>query len=180
MKAFLTILLVILFATVASHFDDKYKWETKYNEVNLQLQNLKQQNHDLEIIIKALQKKKEPSLVVTPKPKTNAKVVRGMASVYTENGCLGCDKNLIMANGQRLDDDVPTIAVACSYEKTRCFTPFKLGTRVRVENVATGSAVVATVTDTFGGIHGRVADLSKAVATAINCKGLCQVQVFHL
>lgn len=172
------IITIIILATAFSSIGwNNLVWELEAVKLNTEVERLQQQNHDLEIIIESLKKQQTSSLVKTAQLKTNAKVVRGTASVYSEDGCLGCDKNLIMANGQRLDDDVPTVAVACSNVNMRCYIPFHLGTRVRVENVATGAATVATVTDTFGGVYGRVVDLSKATATAINCKGLCQVQL---
>ncbi len=91
----------------------------------------------------------------------SGKVVEGKVSHYSVAGCLGCSKTLTMANGEKLSDEVPTIA--CNR--------LKLNSRVRVTNLDNGLSVEARVTDT-GGFekYGRVADLTPAVYRAIGTK----------
>lgn len=92
----------------------------------------------------------------------------GQASVYTEEGCLGCDPNLITASGEKLDDHKLTLA----------FNHLPMKTMVKVTNSANGLHVIAKVNDTGGfAKYNRIADLNKATAEAINCKGLCNVLV---
>jgi rare lipoprotein A (peptidoglycan hydrolase) len=98
----------------------------------------------------------------------------GEASYYSRKGCLGCSKNMIMANGQALDDSRLTIAMP-----TGVVRKYKLlNTRVTVRNITTGDRVSAIVTDTGGfAKYGRVADLSVAVKRAVRCGDLCQVEI---
>lgn len=98
----------------------------------------------------------------------------GEASYYSRSGCLGCSKNMIMANGEPLDDAKLTIAMP-----TGVVRKYKLlNTRVSVRNIRTGDRVSAKVTDTGGfAKYGRVADLSVAVKRAIRCGDLCNVEV---
>lgn len=74
-------------------------------------------------------------------------------------GCMGCDPNEIMANGQKFDENAMTLA----------FNLLPLNTRVRVTNLDNGANAIATVTDT-GGFeqYGRIADLSKGLMTELN------------
>ena len=106
--------------------------------------------------------------------KDNQQVWTGQASIYTEDGCLGCDENLIMANGEKLDDTKLTIAML-----PEVVNQYKLlNDKVKITNEANGLFVEARITDTGGfGKYNRIADLNKATAEAINCKGLCQVKV---
>lgn len=92
----------------------------------------------------------------------------GIASYYSTKGCIGCSKNLIMANGNPLNDNAFTIAN----------NDLPLGTKVRVENPQTKLAIYAKVTDR-GGFNklGRIADLSIAVKNAIQCTDLCKVRL---
>lgn len=94
----------------------------------------------------------------------------GIASYYSEDGCVGCSPTLTMANGKRFDENAMTLA----------FNQAPLGTIVRVVNVATGDEMIAEVTDT-GGFErlGRIADLSKGLKEAINCNDLCNVEVYR-
>ena len=96
-------------------------------------------------------------------------VDKGVASWYSRRFCLGCNKHLIMANGEVLRDDRYTIA----------HNHIPLNTKVLVKNTQNGKCVEAVVTDR-GGFekYKRVADLSKAVAEKIGCKGLCQVEIW--
>lgn len=105
-----------------------------------------------------------------------ATVIEGQASWYgaTPEECLGCNPNFIMANGQKLDDKVKTIACAVG---TTC-NDFPVGSLVEVLNLENMMVTNARVTDTGGfARYNRVADISKAVKGAINCKGLCRVRV---
>ena len=95
----------------------------------------------------------------------------GTASWYSREGCIGCSANLHMANGQPLDDDALTVA----------FNRLPLGRQVRVTNAESRMTVVATITDT-GGFerHNRIIDVTPAVRDAINCGGLCEVEVVEI
>jgi rare lipoprotein A (peptidoglycan hydrolase) len=95
----------------------------------------------------------------------------GVASYYSEDGCIGCSPTLTMANGKRFDEDAMTLA----------FNRLPLGSRVTVTNGVTGSSIEAEVTDT-GGFEklGRIADLSKGLKEAIGCTNLCQVKIVKL
>lgn len=92
----------------------------------------------------------------------------GQASVYTEEGCLGCSATLTMANGETFTNEKVIVA----------FNKLPLNTRVKIINLANNLFVEARVTDR-GGFekYNRIVDLGKATADAINCKGLCQVKV---
>ena len=101
-------------------------------------------------------------------------LLTGQASVYSVDGCLGCDPERIMANGEKLDDSRATLAVPV--EGSRPLLP--LNKVVIINNVNTGLTVVAKITDTGGfAKYGRIADLSLATARAIGCEGLCQVSI---
>jgi rare lipoprotein A len=104
--------------------------------------------------------------VATPIKET--RVWKGTASYYSESGCVGCSKNLTMANGKRFDEDALTIA----------FNKLPLGSLVKVTNTTNEQVVTVEVTDR-GGFEslGRVADLSKKVKEVINCSDLCEVRV---
>ena len=106
----------------------------------------------------------------TPSVVEQIKDLKGIASYYSETGCLGCSPTLTMANGQRLDDDKYTIALLPKdYRKFRNVV-------VTVINPKTGLEVNAKVTDTGGfGKYNRIADLSKATKEAIGCNDLCNV-----
>lgn len=102
------------------------------------------------------------------KPLPTKQTWSGVASYYSESGCVGCSPTLTMANGERFDEDALTIA----------FNKLPLGSLVRVTNLANEQGVTVEVTDR-GGFEalGRVADLSKAVKEVINCSDLCEVRV---
>lgn len=112
-----------------------------------------------------------PSPTPTPTPKVS---YSGKASYYSEAGCLGCDPNLIMANGERLDDNKKTIALT-----PEVVSKHKLiNKEVRVINTDTMMFTTARVTDTGGfSKYNRVADLSVATRDSINCNDLCNVTV---
>lgn len=99
-----------------------------------------------------------------------SKIWGGKASWYgaTPENCLGCDENFIMANGQKLDDRIRTIA----------FNELPLGTRVLVKNVDNGLEEVVEVTDTGGfNNYGKIADLSKALKESLNCGDTCNITI---
>ena len=95
----------------------------------------------------------------------------GFASYYTESGCLGCNGNLLMANGQRLNDSIPTLA----------FMRTALNSLVEVINLENGLSTTAQVTDRGGfESYGRIADLNLATARAIGFnfyRGLTNVAI---
>jgi len=95
----------------------------------------------------------------------------GIASYYSEDGCVGCSPTLTMANGERFSDTGYTVA----------FNWLPLGSWVKITNFDTRDTTYARVTDT-GGFNrlGRIIDLSPAVKDAINCTDLCKVEVTKL
>lgn len=113
---------------------------------------------------------REPEATPTP----ISKYVIGEASYYSVAGCLGCDPEAIMANGEKLDDSKMTIALTPEIVKK-----YKLlNDKVKVTNLGNGHSIYAKVTDTGGfAKYNRVADLSVATKNAIGCKSLCQVKV---
>lgn len=88
-------------------------------------------------------------------------VMTGHVSYYSHDGCVGCNPEQIMANGDPFDEDAMTLA----------FNRLPLNTRVKVTNLDTGVSTVATVTDT-GGFEklNRIADLSKGLADVLGAK----------
>ena len=95
-------------------------------------------------------------------------VWNGTASYYSEDGCIGCREDLLMANGERFHDEGFTVA----------FNWLPLGSFVSVENVSNGMVTVAEVTDTGGFTElGRIIDLSPTVKEEIGCNDLCSVVV---
>ena len=104
----------------------------------------------------ALDCQKQVSYLIDQKPSFIGKV-----SYYSEKGCLGCNANQIMANGQKFDEDKFTLA----------FNRLPLNTVVRVTNLSNGKSELAVVTDR-GGFErlGRIADLSKGLMTALGAK----------
>lgn len=100
--------------------------------------------------------------------------ITGEASYYSVEGCLGCDPEAIMANGQKLDDTMRTLALTPELVNSRKL----LNDMVTVINLATGQKTKARVTDTGGfGKYDRVADLSVATKNAIDCPSLCDVKI---
>lgn len=106
----------------------------------------------------------------------------GEASYYYTGD--STNTGITMANGQPLDDSVPTVA----------FNHAPLGTKLKIRNLANGMEVIAEVTDRGGfnkrgrrisNIEGdnnleRVADLNVATKEAIKCNSLCQVEIIEL
>lgn len=116
-------------------------------------------------------KKIEIMPAITPTQTNKKGVWRGEASIYSEDGCLGCSKTLTMANGEKFTDESVVVA----------FNKLPLNTWVMVTNVYTGRFVKAKVADR-GGFekYGRIIDLGKATADLIHCQGLCQVKIEEL
>lgn len=113
-----------------------------------------------------------PTLTPTPTEIVN---IQGQASFYSEDGCLGCDDNLIMANGEKLDDSKFTVAL--TPDTVRKYK--LLNDVVKIVNSHTGHSIYAKVTDTGGfAKYNRVADLSVATKDALGCNSLCQVRIY--
>lgn len=95
----------------------------------------------------------------------------GVASYYSEDGCVGCSATLTMANGERFRDEGMTVA----------FNKLPLGSVVAIENPKTKLSTLARVTDR-GGFEslGRIIDLSPAVKDAIKCSDLCKVKIVEV
>ncbi|MBI3256104.1 MAG: hypothetical protein HYZ63_03990 [Candidatus Andersenbacteria bacterium] len=106
-------------------------------------------------------------------------VLEGEASYYSRAGCLGCDPQMIMANGQPLNDNALTMAIGADKKHL-------VGYQAKVTSLATGKSVVVRITDTGGFYQAkyghRVADLSVASKKAIWPegwgKGQVRVEVF--
>ena len=96
------------------------------------------------------------------------KRIEGIASWYGEDSseCIGCRDDLLMANGQRYNENNFTIAS----------NDYALGQEVRVCNELTCIDTVVTDTGGFNAL-GRVADLSKATKNVLNCGDLCDVTI---
>lgn len=109
--------------------------------------------------------------VSVPVPVSNGEsvlVLEGEASYYSRAGCLGCDPNVIMANGQPLNDNALTMAIGADKKHL-------VGHQARVTSLATGKSVQVRITDTGGFYKAkyghRVADLTIATKTAIGMAG---------
>lgn len=110
----------------------------------------------------------------SPKSKTKTEKTKfwtGIASWYSVDGCIGCSKDRIMANGEKLDDNKKTVA----------FNKLPLGSTVKIWNMENDMVTTAEVTDT-GGFEalGRIIDITPAVKNAIGCGDLCKVRVYEL
>lgn len=115
-----------------------------------------------------LKQYKQPAVVEEP-----AKITyTGLASYYSRAGCLGCSENMIMANGEPLDDSKVTVA----------YNRAPLNSYVTVTNRDNGKSVTAKVTDT-GGFENvsipKIVDLSVATKEALECASTCRVEVKH-
>lgn len=108
-----------------------------------------------------------PSATVTPQKPVS---VRGVASYYSREGCLGCSATLTMANGDPLDDGALTVA----------YNRAKLNSYVTITNLKTKLSVQAKVTDR-GGFerHGKIVDLTIATRDALGCGSVCDVEISH-
>jgi len=92
-------------------------------------------------------------------------IIEGKASYYTVDGCIGCNDNRKMANGEILDDNKKTIALT-----PELYRQYK-NQEVYVMDIANELVTKCKVTDTGGFYrYGRIADLSKACAEAVNLK----------
>ena len=92
----------------------------------------------------------------------------GIASYYSIAGCLGCNPNFTMANGQRFDDTKMTVA----------YNEAPLNSYIGIINLDNLKWVIVPVTDR-GGFEklGRIADLSLATKEALGCSSLCRIEV---
>ena len=101
-------------------------------------------------------------------------LLSGTASYYSTTGCLGCNKEMIMANGKKLNDSALTIAMS-----PKMVRKYKLLNKyVLIKNPTSGKEINVKVTDT-GGFekYNRVADLTIATRDALKCKNLCEVEI---
>lgn len=108
------------------------------------------------------------------KVKGTTLLLKGEASYYSRSGCLGCSENMIMANGEPLDDSQYTVALPAK------FYGLLKNETVKIKNIYSGLVVWAKVTDTggFDRLY-RVADLSLATKEMLNCSDLCQVEIYR-
>jgi rare lipoprotein A len=101
--------------------------------------------------------------------------LKGEASFYHWDGCLGCNPKRIMANGKTLDDNALTMAIGADRKHL-------VGRQAKVTNLASGKSAIVTITDT-GGFYQekygyRVADLTIGTKKAIGMEGgLAQVTI---
>lgn len=95
----------------------------------------------------------------------------GKASYYSVDGCIGCNENRIMANGEVLDDKKMTLA----------YNYLPLNSNVKVTNIKNKKSVVSKITDR-GGFerHGKIADLSLATKNALGCGDVCFIEIEKL
>lgn len=109
-----------------------------------------------------------PTPTATPTPTPTLQSWKGTASYYSRAGCIGCGPDLIMANGQPLDDEAMTVA----------FNKAPLGSKLKIRNLDNNMIATATVTDT-GGFEklGRIIDLTPKVKRTLSCGDLCYVKV---
>lgn len=95
-------------------------------------------------------------------------VLEGEASYYSRAGCLGCDPNVIMTNGQPLNDSALTMAIGAHLKHL-------VGHEALVTSLVTGKSVKVWITDTGGFYQAkygyRVADLTVATKQAIGMHG---------
>lgn len=95
-------------------------------------------------------------------------MLEGHVSHYSHAGCLGCNENQIMGNGQPFDENAFTLAVPCELIHNKSVI---YNTKVRVENLDNGKSVEATITDCGGfSKYNRIADLSLAMANTLGTK----------
>jgi rare lipoprotein A len=97
-------------------------------------------------------------------------ILVGLASYYSVAGCLGCSENMIMANGDRLDDTKLTVA----------YNHAPLNSYIGIINLDNLEYVIAKVTDRGGFEKVRIpkiVDLSVATKDAIHCEATCRVQI---
>lgn len=96
----------------------------------------------------------------------------GEASYYSTDRCLGCHPDMIMANGEKLDDAKLTMALTpTNYRKYK-------NANLKVENIANGKTTIVRVTDSGGfAKYGRIADLSLEAKNSLGCGDLCQIKI---
>lgn len=92
-------------------------------------------------------------------------LLKGLASYYSEDGCLGCSEDMITASGDKFDEDKFTLAIPLERKD------IAMNTRVIVTNLDNGRSVEAVINDRGGfGKYNRVADLSKALYEELEVK----------
>lgn len=94
----------------------------------------------------------------------------GIATWYSRDGCVGCSENLLMANGEPLNDSALTVA----------FNYAPLGSSLKVTNLDNGRSVEVLVTDTGGFTEigdGRIVDVTIAVKNALGISDMGNVKV---
>lgn len=103
------------------------------------------------------------------------RTISGKATYYSREGCVGCDPDRIMANGEPLDDSKFTVALTPEMVRQ-----YKLLNKYVTVTNSVGKSVRVRVTDTGGfGKYGRIADLSVATRDALNCKSLCEITLTY-
>ena len=116
---------------------------------------------------------RKPETNANPTPEPSVKIMySGQVSYYSHEGCIGCNENQIMGNGQPFDENAMTLAIPCEDVKTQ-FNPdgIRYGTVVKVLNDDTHQQEEATITDCGGfSKYDRVADLSLGLAQKIGAK----------
>lgn len=111
---------------------------------------------------------------MTPHEQGDTNVLVGTASHYNRAGCLGCDPNFIMANGEPLNDNALTLALTPGTVRQHGL----MNQFVKITNMINGKSVQAKVTDTGGfAKYDRIADLSDGTKNAIECSSLCEVRI---
>lgn len=94
----------------------------------------------------------------------------GTATWYSRDGCVGCSEDLLMANGEELNDNRFTAA----------FNKAPLGSRIRITNLENGNKIDVLVTDTGGFENigdGRIVDVTPIVRDALGFIDMTHVKV---
>ncbi len=112
-----------------------------------------------------------PTIEPTASPSAVRSAVKGVASYYSVQGCLGCRDDRLMANGEVLDDTRLTVA----------YNRALLNSHVEIVNIKNGKMTIAKVTDR-GGFerHGKIIDLSLATKKALGCGDVCSVKIYEV
>jgi len=140
-------------------------WESKQAKIINTLE-LKSPLQQLRIQpVEAKETTPQATRVILTKEVERDYIVKGKVSFYSWNGCLGCNENRIMSNGEQLDDSKFTVALY-----PRLLKQYK-NQIVTVENLDNGKKVNCKVTDS-GGFekYNRIADLSKATYDYLEAK----------
>lgn len=95
----------------------------------------------------------------------SGQILEGLVTIYSYDGCLGCNGKRQMANGQILNDRLLTIA--CN----RVAIP----SPVKITNLETGLWTYALATDTGGFGGGIIADLTPATSYALGARTFSRI-----